>query len=206
MTDSADKIKIVVAETSPIICAGTVMSLRRIESCDFIVMEAHNYEDLRSCIISTHPDAIIVNPNFIPGFLPAGIRNDTGHNCPVIAIETGQYDKTVLDLYDGSISIVDDMDTLSGKILSVVAPQDGSAQENETGRDHDTLSTREKEIVTYVVKGFTNKEIAERLFLSVHTVVTHRRNIARKLDIHSPTGLTIYAIVNKLVDLSEINI
>ncbi len=52
----------------------------------------------------------------------------------------------------------------------------------------------------------TNKEIAERLFLSVHTVMTHRRNIARKLEIHSATGLTIYAIVNHLVDLTEINL
>ena len=39
---------------------------------------------------------------------------------------------------------------------------------------------------------------------SRHTVITHRRNIVAKLQIHSPAGLTIYAIVNKLVDLSEI--
>ena len=58
----------------------------------------------------------------------------------------------------------------------------------------------------YVVKGFTNKEIADKLYLSPHTVITHRRNIARKLDIHSSTGLTIYAIVNKLVDLSDIRL
>ena len=49
-----------------------------------------------------------------------------------------------------------------------------------------------------------NKETAEKLFLSIHTVITHRRNIARKLQIHSPAGLTIYAIVNKLVELSEV--
>ncbi|WP_308586608.1 LuxR C-terminal-related transcriptional regulator, partial [uncultured Porphyromonas sp.] len=50
----------------------------------------------------------------------------------------------------------------------------------------------------------TNKEIAEELFLSTHTVITHRRNIAKKLQIHSPSGLTIYAIMNKLVNLDEI--
>ena len=44
----------------------------------------------------------------------------------------------------------------------------------------------------------TNKQIAERLCLSAHTVITHRRNIAGKLQIHSPAGLTIYAIVNKV--------
>ena len=53
-------------------------------------------------------------------------------------------------------------------------------------------------------KGMTNKAIADKLYLSIHTVITHRRNIARKLQIHSPAGLTIYAIVNKLVELQDI--
>ncbi len=68
------------------------------------------------------------------------------------------------------------------------------------------LSQREKEIITCVVKGMSNKEIAAHLFISVHTVITHRRNIARKLQIHSPTLLTVYAIVNKLVDISEVKV
>lgn len=70
----------------------------------------------------------------------------------------------------------------------------------------DELSQREKEIITCVVKGMSNKEIAEYLYISVHTVITHRRNIARKLQIHSPTLLTVYAIVNKLVDISEVKV
>lgn len=70
----------------------------------------------------------------------------------------------------------------------------------------DNLSQREKEIIRCVVKGLSNKEIAEELFISVHTVITHRRNIARKLEIHSPTLLTVYAIVNKLVDISEVKV
>ena len=70
----------------------------------------------------------------------------------------------------------------------------------------DDLSQREKEIITCVVKGMSNKEIAESLYISIHTVITHRRNIARKLQIHSPTLLTVYAIVNKLVDISEVKV
>ena len=66
------------------------------------------------------------------------------------------------------------------------------------------LSAREREIIVCVVKGMTNKQIADTLCISTHTVITHRRNIAAKLQIHSAAGLTIYAIVNKLVDLSEI--
>ncbi|MBO4730957.1 MAG: helix-turn-helix transcriptional regulator [Bacteroidaceae bacterium] len=71
---------------------------------------------------------------------------------------------------------------------------------------HTSLSARENEIVTCVAKGLSNKEIADRLCLSVNTVTTHRRNIARKLDIHSPAGITIYAIVNKLVSIAEVNV
>lgn len=66
------------------------------------------------------------------------------------------------------------------------------------------LSAREREIIVCVVKGLTNKQIADALCISTHTVITHRRNIAAKLQIHSAAGLTIYAIVNKLVELSEI--
>ena len=67
------------------------------------------------------------------------------------------------------------------------------------------LSQREKEIVSCVAKGMANKEIADILCLSINTVTTHRRNIARKLRIHSSAGITIYAIVNKLVTLEEVN-
>lgn len=72
------------------------------------------------------------------------------------------------------------------------------------GEKVDNLTDREKEILAGVVKGLTNKEIAQHLFLSTHTVISHRRNITRKLEIHSTAGLTIYAIVNKLVTLDEI--
>lgn len=68
------------------------------------------------------------------------------------------------------------------------------------------LSDREKEIVACVAKGMANKEIADKLFLSINTVTTHRRNIAKKLSIHSSAGLTIYAIINNLVTLEEVNV
>lgn len=68
----------------------------------------------------------------------------------------------------------------------------------------DCLSEREKEVIVCLARGMANKEIADRLFISVNTVTTHRRNIARKLDIHSPAGLTVYAIVNNLLDISSV--
>ena len=64
----------------------------------------------------------------------------------------------------------------------------------------ESISEREKEIIGCLVQGMSNKEIANHLFISVNTVMTHRRNISRKLQIHSLAGLTIYAIANNLID------
>ena len=75
-----------------------------------------------------------------------------------------------------------------------------------TGQNSETLSDREKDVIISLVQGMSNKEIAEHLYISVNTVITHRRNIARKLQIHSPAGLTIYAIVNNLVDISSVKL
>ena len=66
------------------------------------------------------------------------------------------------------------------------------------------LSERENDVLVQIVKGLSNKEIADVLCISVHTVITHRKNITRKLHIHSTAGLTIYAIVHKLIDLNNL--
>lgn len=82
--------------------------------------------------------------------------------------------------------------------------QNDAPDEEEEKRPEDTLSEREREIVHCVVCGLSNKQIAEQLFISLNTVLTHRKNIARKLNIHSVAGLTIYAIVNKIVNIDEL--
>lgn len=69
----------------------------------------------------------------------------------------------------------------------------------------ETLGQREKEIICCVAKGMSNKEIADHLCLSVHTVATHRKNISSKLEIHSTAGLTIFAILHHLVELNDLN-
>ena len=75
-----------------------------------------------------------------------------------------------------------------------------------SGQSAEALSDREKDVIISLVQGMSNKEIADHLCISINTVITHRRNIARKLQIHSPAGLTIYAIVNGLVDISSVKL
>lgn len=69
----------------------------------------------------------------------------------------------------------------------------------------ESISEREKEIIICLVQGMSNKEVANHLFISVNTVITHRRNIVRKLQIHSLAGLTIYALANNLVTMGNLN-
>lgn len=76
------------------------------------------------------------------------------------------------------------------------------SQPNKFSQVNEALSERERDVLIQIVRGLSNKEIADALYISVHTVITHRKNITRKLNIHSTAGLTIYAIVNNLVNIN----
>lgn len=66
------------------------------------------------------------------------------------------------------------------------------------------LSDREKDVLIALAKGMSNKEIAEKLFISAHTVMSHRKNIVRKTGIKAVSGLTLYAIFNNLVSQDDL--
>ena len=194
-------IRIAIAETSVIIRGGLTAALKRLPNVKVQPIELLSIEALHDCVRTQCPDMLIVNPAFGDYFDIGKFREETsGKKIRVIALVTSFVDASLLSKYDESISIFDDLERLSKKISGLL----NVPSEEEDLENQDALSQREKEIVICVVKGMTNKEIAEKLFLSIHTVITHRRNISKKLQIHSAAGLTIYAIVNKLVALSEV--
>lgn len=88
----------------------------------------------------------------------------------------------------------------SGEVLYIDDVQNDALEKEKL----DVLSDREKDVLIHIAKGLSNKEIAEAMCLSVHTIATHRRNISTKLQIHSSVGLAIYAIANNLVDLQDV--
>ena len=195
-----EAIRIAIAETSVIIRGGLTAALKRLPNVKVQPIELLSVEALSDCLRTQYPEMLIVNPTFGDYFDVNKFREETaGKKIRLIALVTSFVDASLLTKYDESISIFDDLDILSKKIhdlLNLVSEEEVDSQE--------ALSQREKEIVICVVKGMTNKEIAENLFLSIHTVITHRRNISKKLQIHSAAGLTIYAIVNKLVTLNDV--
>ena len=193
-------IRIAIAETSVIIRGGLTAALKRLPNVKVQPIELLSIEALHDCVRTQCPDMLIVNPAFGDYFDIGKFREETsGKKIRVIALVTSFVDASLLSKYDESISIFDDLERLSKKISGLL----NVPSEEEDLENQDALSQREKEIVICVVKGMTNKEIAEKLFLSIHTVITHRRNISKKLQIHSAAGLTIYAIVNKLVTLND---
>lgn len=197
---SNETIRIAIAENSVIIRSGLASALKRLPNLKVQTIELVSVEALSDCLRSHCPDILIVNPAFGDYFDVARFREEVGtKRIRVVALVSSFIDASLLSKYDDSISIFDTLEVLGTKMnhlqdISPVEPTD----------NQEVISQREKEIVVCVVKGMTNKEIAEKLFLSIHTVITHRRNISKKLQIHSAAGLTIYAIVNKLVELSDV--
>jgi DNA-binding NarL/FixJ family response regulator len=91
------------------------------------------------------------------------------------------------------------------RILSLIGEVIGTANPAEPRGELEALTPREQTIVRLVAMGRTNKQIADELFLSAHTVITHRKNISSKLGIKSVSGLTVYAIVNNLITIGEVS-
>lgn len=117
----------------------------------------------------------------------------------VIALRTSPMDEDHFRQYDGVISLYEDPVALVKKLREAISAH----QETPEPEGHD-LSAREKEILVCVAKGMLNKEIADACNLSIHTVITHRKNITRKTGIKTVAGLTVYALLNNLVDSNSI--
>lgn len=195
-------IKIAIAEPSVIIRSGLATLLKRLPGFHIQLTEIATAECLIESLRMHRPDLLIIHPS-LPGY--SGIqhlKDECGcQDMKCLALVYSVADHAQLRTYDDMISIYDSPDELKHKLDRLNAEEVCEEVENE---EQQTLSSREKEIVICVVKGMTNREIADRLYLSTHTVITHRRNIARKLQVHSASGLTVYAIVNKLIELNEI--
>lgn len=191
-------VKITLAEPSVIIRSGIIAVLSGAERLKAEIYEVGEIDQLKSALSRQHPDILLVNPATLGLFSLQQLKKETCNTeMKCVALQISMTDHAALRNYDESISVYDSIETVVEKLSKLIS-------EPERDNRHETLSVREKEVIACVVQGLTNKQIADRLYISTHTVITHRRNISSKLGIHSPAGLTIYAIVNKLVELDDI--
>ena len=136
---------------------------------------------------------------------------------PSDGLHNNQLSATLYDIYNNEEWLTHHSEVEEEIFIPAVRNEERKLRQNDVSakissmisqapQSDEQLSDREKDVIVALVQGMTNKEIADHLFISINTVITHRRNIARKLQIHSPAGLTIYAIVNNLIDISSVKL
>ena len=162
----------------------------------------HDYSKMvETRLRSLDPDVVIIDPLVLDFSNRKNGRNMLADVCDsiVIALDSSAISDDVLRLYDGSVSIFDRSDAIIRKLQSAM-----DSKQTDPVSDGGELSAREKEILVCVAKGMLNKEIADKLNLSIYTVITHRKNITRKTGIKTVAGLTVYALLNGLIDMSSV--
>jgi DNA-binding NarL/FixJ family response regulator len=164
---------------------------------------AHIYNDLpsfKSGQDKQHFDILLINPAVIHLYRQFSVKTLFADyaEAVVVAILYGYVDAETLNSFDGVLDIYND-EARTVKNLQKIIREKNRKTNNKAGEDVIELSEREKEILTAVAKGLTNKEIADKYCISVHTVISHRKNITRKTGIKTVSGLTIYAVFNNLI-------
>ena len=149
-------------------------------------------------LVVVKPDIVVLNPQLIDNsklFTFRALFQDIP-NVPIIALVYNYFDSQVLKHFDGVIEIDDNLSKIAGKLSEALESASGHSE----SPDIYDLSDRERAVLIKLAKGMTNKAIATDMHLSVHTIITHRKNIVRKTGIKSIAGLTVYAMLNNLIE------
>jgi DNA-binding CsgD family transcriptional regulator len=147
------------------------------------------------------PMYLIIESKLIPQPVQFSLEKIKNKNpdSNILIVETSPLDESAWTYAKEVLSRNDSEETINKKLKHFF----DNPQSEKTIRSDNTISDREKEIVRLVALGKTNKEIGDTLFISPHTVITHRKNITAKLGIKTIAGLTVYAILNGLIEKEE---
>lgn len=192
------KLAFAIFDKSYIIRKGLASVVEKIS--DVQTMHMLDQEDeLLNCIKNDNPDFLILNPDTIPYDLIKKIISFS-KKTKRIALLSSDKSENPPQNFNAVININNSQSEILKKLNNLI----GEKEIKKTSYTYqEEISPREADIVKYVALGYSNKEIADKLFLSAHTVVTHRKNITRKLGIKTVPGLTIYAILNKIIDIDD---
>lgn len=194
---SSKTYRIVIVEPYSIIAQGLRLMIDDIKGFEVsaIIADSHYMER----IASFRPDIVVINPTVLD-MKKRGEIDELTAKVPQAALVALVYqfvDPEILKCFKATIDISDSREKITVKLRQLLDAGEPSTESTE-------LSEREKEILVAVAKGYTNKSIAEQYHLSIHTVITHRKNLTRKTGIKSVSGLTVYAILNNLIDIKDV--
>ena len=189
---------IAIIEPSQIVVEGLSNALLR-SGQHYQVFKIDDIEEVTMAVTNYDISIIIVNPSQIQN--RARLYRSIKKNLPAhwIALVYSFFSNELLALFDGIVRITDKTDDIIqtiDKLTGLDNDEDSALQES--------LSERETEVLIQLVNGLSNKEIADRLNISIHTVISHRKNISQKTGIKSQSGLTIYALSNRIISIDTI--
>lgn len=188
------KLKILIAEPSQIIIEG-LQSIMHDSPRLEVVSTADDVSMLEERITAHHPDIIIINPGLLPYTSQMPATLDLPENVFAVALVYQYFEPSYLRNFDAVIDIRDSKQS----VLSALMNLDKEAEGKKNASDVSELTKRERDILVLVAKGLMSKEIAEQLNISIHTVISHRKNITKKTGIKSVAGLAVYAMLNNLM-------
>ncbi len=186
-------LSVIISSQSPLIEAGMVSMLRSRRESNMII-ESIAPHKLEEALEAHMPSILFIDVDIA---LSLNVFNAVSSKTAIIGLTHSLLSKETKSKFRNLISVYSSMADIEQILENTLI------RKNE-GPERSELTPREKEILKGVVMGLSNKEIAAKINVSVNTVMTHRRNIASKLQIHSSAGLTIYAIASKLVDIEEV--
>ncbi len=187
------KQRLLIVEPSEVIIEGLKTILDG--QIRFKVLEPEaSAEHLDERLIATRPDIILINPTLVHNVTK--LRGE--HPMALVALVYQYVERDLLKQFDGVVDIRDSRAQII-ETLAQVSPGEVAA-----GKSNYELTKRETAVLVQLAQGKTNKEIADVLNVSVHTVISHRKNITHKTGIKSVAGLTVYAMLNNLIDESAL--
>lgn len=191
-------IRVVIIEPSPLILAGLRSIISQAPQLH-ISGELPDMNRIAEKMPVLRPDIVLINPALAEYHKRNVIRN-MFPGIPVIALLYSYIDNDILHQFQGTIDLYDQPAQITQTLIRAVAGE-GKEEPIQDGGD---LSEREKEILVAVAKGMMNKEIASLYNISIHTVISHRKNISRKTGIKSVSGFVVYALLNNLIEQQDI--
>jgi len=194
-----NKKNILILEPSEIIRQGLTAILTQ-KNATFLVKETVTESELSTTIHTINPFILVLSPRIYNNNIKLIQALKAQKGLLVVGIVFNVHHPDALQHFDGLIYLNDRPET----ILSTISNLLTEPVSNQNPSSNDTLSERETEVLKLMVSGFSTKKIADTLFISTHTVNAHRKNIMRKLDIKTISGLTIYAVLNNIINLKKV--
>ncbi len=194
-------IQIVIFTESFIINRGLQLIFNKLRGINVLVA-SDDWHDIETIINTNELDLILVSNYQFEHDISANTFYKTNKTMRWALVQTNKKELNKLYNFEFNLKLQDKEETIL-KILSNFIEHDKN--NTITSSSESTLSKREKDILKEVALGLTNHEIAEKLFISQHTVIAHRKKITSKLGIKTISGLTVYALLNELIEMGDVD-